>query len=372
VFPAAPNLKLWAPMDSENVTGDTNPTVVTGSNSGTAVSVTTPPANTVWTGTTAPTFYAGFWFQTVSSLSGQAQPLDPTFLYRVQATLTSNNVAATANPTIITALNGRAGPPSGSTYGSGFGQALMNAGATFGPQVGRTFVTNAYLVPVATSDALLWLEVFDPSVGGASGGGTITWSNISIKRTLVSGLLTVATKVDKNTFAQDVAGGFTYFSIPYASFTQPPPAGPTFSHTPTTSTPASTFTQTASANLSATAHGFQSMDFGSLFTPNAAGDILLMKATLTGSVVGTNRVPDVWLNVQDNNGQYQGTNIWETYPASGPSTAARDYYTAIDVPAALATAQWGFNFRTTVEKPDVNGTVTCSHVTITECTPPAE
>jgi hypothetical protein len=290
--------------------------------------------------------------------------LDPNFLYRLQSTVGSTNAAQASNPSIYTGLNGRSAPPA--STGSGQGQSLINGAAPWGPKAGTPVTMNGYLVPVAASDSLFWFEVFDPSTN-AVGGGTITWGNIKLSRVALSSLVSVATKVDKTSFTNGGAGGFTDFGISYTSYTGSSVI-PTYVRTPTSGNTAATLFQSANANNNSASRGFQSMDFGSLFTPTSAGDILVLKATLTGS--GT--MPDVWLNLSDNSAQAQGMIMFSPYAASGPSSTAKDFYAAVDVPAALAASQWGFNLRTTVEANTINGSITCSHVTITEYAPPAE
>jgi hypothetical protein len=362
-------LGLYGPMTAQDVASTVNPPAVTGVNNGTSLAITTPVTNPNWDAS-HDTYYAGYWARYLSLAMGQPQGtavLDPNFLYRVHATVSSSNASAASNSTIETGMNGRAAPPS--STGSGLGLALIVGAAPWGPTSGSPVTTNGYLVPVAAADSILWFNVFDPSTN-AIGGGTITWSNIKVDRIALTSLVPVAVKRDMTSFTNGGAGGFTELGIAYASFTGASVV-PTFVRTPASGS-AATFTQSANANNNPESRGFQSMDFGGLFTPTNAGDIVMLKATLTGAAVGTSKLPDVWLNIQDNGGQAQGSTMFSPYAASGPSASPKDYYAAVDVPAGLATAQWGFNFRTTVEYNEVNGTITCSHVTITEYAPPAE
>lgn len=354
---------IYAPMAGQGVAAQVPAPggSVTGTNNNTGtVSVNcTLATNTNWDAS-HDAYYFGAWNPLASAVIGTASPLAPGTLYRIQAKVASSNATVATNSTLYVGLNDRSV--------GGYGWTLVNQGAPFGPTTGTGPVTvNGYLVPAVQSDPSLWLGVYDPSTPTNSGNYTI--SSIKISSVDLASLVKVGDPLPQtSSFA---ASSFSYFGLSYSFFTTGVGVTPVFTHTPASgSGPVSLFAQITGSTPD-NCRGFATEQFGSLFTPATAGDLLVCKTMLTGT--GGAGVPDVLLRIQDHGLFMQGS-FWLTpNGTSGPDTTSKPYYAVVDVPAGLASpTTWDFAIYVTVDRNNVNGTVTMQNLTISEYKQPAE
>jgi hypothetical protein len=325
----------------------------------TSLSVTTPLTNTAYDGTHTDSFYYGAWYRLASQILSQTNPLSPTNIYRMSVTVASTNASAASNPGMFVGFNGR-------TTGAGWGAPELTKGISWGPTSAATMQFNAYVIPAEQGDAFVWLSDWDES-GTPGYGGTITFSGIKVLRFPLASLSGAVTKLDKSSFAASDYGA-SLLHAAYGAYNAGAITEPTWTFAPQGAATGALQLggNTAGSNSVKGFAGLEMNVAANRFTPTAAGKLIVMKATCTGSVVGTGTLPTLWLNVGPTDGSLQGIYLLDRTATSGPNASAKDFYSVLDVPSAVAAGTWSVSFRIIADAPTQNGSITVSHVTVTE------
>jgi hypothetical protein len=347
---AGQGIAAQVPAPGGSVTGTNN-------NAGSVAVNCTLATNTNWD-VTHDAYYFGAWNPAGSAVIGTANPFAAGKLYRIQAQVASGNASVATNPTIYVGLNNRSV--------GGYGWTLVNQGAPFGPTTGTgAIAVNGYLVPAVQTDASLWLGVYDPSA--PTNNGNITFSGIKISSV---DLATLASVSERYAAGAVNATSFTYFGLPYSFFNAADAITPIFNHTPLSGSGPAMLSAAITGATPANCRGFATMQFANLFTPGTPGNLLVCKAMMTGT--GGAGVPDVLLRIQDHGLFIQGSYWLTPNGTSGPDTTSKPFYAVVDVGPGLGSTPWDFAFYVTVDRNNVNGSVTMNSLAITEYQQPAE
>jgi hypothetical protein len=347
---AGQGIAAQVPAPGGSVTGTNN-------NAGSVSVNCTLATNTNWD-VTHDAYYVGAWNPLASAVIGTANPFAAGKLYRIQAQVASGNASVATNPTIYVGLNNRSV--------GGYGWTLVNQGAPFGPTTGTgAIAVNGYLVPAVQTDASLWLGVYDPSA--PTNNGNITFNGIKLSSV---DLATLASVSERYAAGAVNATSFTYVGLPYTFYNAADAITPIFNHTPLSGSGPAMLSAAITGATPANCRGFATMQFANLFTPGTPGNLLVCKAMMTGT--GGAGVPDVLLRIQDHGLFIQGSYWLTPNGTSGPDTTSKPFYAVVDVGPGLGSTPWDFAFYVTVDRDNVNGSVTLNSLSITEYQQPAE
>lgn len=329
---------------STNVTSPItiDPPGVTFTNTGTSFAVTVPATNP--TGT--------YHLALISQNALGGAPVDPNTLYRLTSTLSSSNASAASNPGVIMGLNGR-------STGSGWGFSQLVDGYAAGPQVGTDVDLDGYLWPVAAAAVPAQPWILDQGTGG----GTITFDNVSVQSVDPTTLANPVSLATATTFQRTDGGAeWSYFDVAYPGLTNP-----TWTASPANSASGAELVITGNTAGSASRQGFAEFGKNAVYTPTA-GQLVVLEYSVSSNAAAT-ATPDTWLNTAS--GAFTANLIWNrlSTPATGPAATAAPYRVVFEAPSASA---FSVAFRAMAERTTTNGDIRLQDVTVTEYDMPAE
>jgi hypothetical protein len=318
-----------------------DPPGVTFTNSGTSFAVTVPATNP--TGT--------YHLALVSQNALGGAPADAATLYRLTSTLSSSNAVAANNPGVIMGLNGR-------STGTGWGFSQFVDGYFLGPQVGIDVDLDGYLWPVAAAAVPAQPWILDQTTGG----GTITFDNVSVQSVDPTTLVNAVPLATATTF-QRTDGGveWSYFNVAYPGLTNP-----TWTSSPANSASGAELVHTGNTAGSASRQGFAEFGKNAVYTPTA-GKLVVVEFSVSSNATAA-ATPDTWLNTAA--GSFTANLIWTRLdsPVTGPTATAAPYRVVFEAPSA---DPFSIAFRAMAEKTTTNGDIRLQDVTVTEYDMPA-
>jgi hypothetical protein len=278
-------------------------------------------------------------------------PVDPAYLYRLHANVSSTNVYAHDNPGIILGLNGRA-------TGTGWGFTQYVDGYIDGPAIGQDISMSGYLRPVAAAPVPAQVWVLDM----ASGGGAITFSDLLIERIDPGSLVNPVVLHTETTFTRtdDPYTGWSYFDYPYPGMTNA-----SWSAVPPNNTSGADLVISANTAGSTSRQAFAEFGRYSAYTPTA-GKLVMIEFAISSNATAV-ATPDVWLSTSW--GAYLANLILNRIdsPNTGPTSTVAPYYVVFEAPNS---GLFSVAFRAMAERPETNGDIRLHDLTITEYDPP--